>query len=760
MLQILKYLKDYLFWAVLILILLVAQAFCDLSLPDYTSKLVDTGISAGGVTDTVPKILTASEYEGIRTFMTADEQALVTQSYKQTDKLSDSGYQVKTQTAGAVYYVLTAQGEKQESKLKAAFAEPILLYSQFSAMDETDLAKMLSDGKSTDIETLAAQMGVEKSGEQYTIFDFISAKVITPAQLRASAESEYATLMDNYADSMVAAFLAESYKAMGIDTRAIQNHYLLVVGAQMLGLALLLTAISITVGFLAARVSADLGMKTRDKVFHKVVRFSNAEMDRFSTASLITRSTNDIQQVQMVAVMLLRMVAYAPVMGVGGLIKVLNTNTSMAWIIGIAVLAVGCVVSVLMVVAMPKFKMMQQLMDRVNLVMREVLTGLPVIRAFRRGNYEEKRFDEANTNLTKTMLFTNRAMTFMFPLMMLIMNGITLLIVWVGGHKIEDGSLQLGEMIAFIQYTMMIVMSFLMITMISIMLPRAAVSANRIEEVLKVEPEITDKENARDTQIQTGKITFSHVNFRYPNAQEDVLHDINFSAEPGQTTAIIGSTGCGKSTLVHLILRLYDVTGGQIFLDGTDIRDVTQHSLRAAIGFVPQKATLFSGTIRSNLQFGDENAPEAWLEKSAEIAQAKEFIDQKPERLDSEISQGGTNVSGGQKQRLAIARAVAKKPPVYIFDDSFSALDYQTDVALRRALSENAKESTVLIVAQRIVTILNADRILVLDNGRIQGIGTHRELMQSCEVYQQIVKSQLSESEIEKSMGKEAGANV
>ena len=533
-----------------------------------------------------------------------------------------------------------------------------------------------------------------------------------------------------------------------MDTDKIQTGYMLRTGGKMLALAAGGMIVSMIVGFLASKVGASTGRDLRGKVFRKVVEFSNGEFDKFSTASLITRSTNDIQQIQMLTVMILRMVLYAPIMGMGGVFKVFHTNVSMSWIIGLAVVLIAMVVMVLFVVAMPKFKILQNLVDRLNLVTREILTGLPVIRAFSTEKHEEERFDQANKDLTKTNLFVNRAMTFMMPTMMLIMNAISILIVWVGANGINDGQMQVGDMMAFIQYTMQIIMAFLMICMISIMLPRAAVSATRVDEVLTSTTLINDPKQPKHLKEGKGMVEFNHVSFRYPGAEEDVLHDIDFTAEPGQTTAIIGSTGCGKSTLVNLIPRLYDVTDGSITLDGKDIRNITMSDLRDEIGFVPQKGVLFSGTIASNLRFGKDDATDEEIKKAAEIAQATEFIEAKDDKYESAIAQGGSNVSGGQKQRLAIARAIAKDPKIFIFDDSFSALDLKTDAALRKALAENVKDRTVIIVAQRISTILHAEQILVLDDGKIVGKGTHEELLKSCEVYRQIAKSQLSAKEL------------
>ena len=578
-------------------------------------------------------------------------------------------------------------------------------------------------------------------------------------QMREEMESQTEQIGSTMLTSIAISYAAEEYQAAGGDIHALQRQYLLKTGGKMLALTLLMAAAAIAAGFLAARIGAKVGMELRGKVFKKVVTFTNREMDQFSTASLITRSTNDIQQVQMVSTMMLRMLIYAPILGIGGVIHVLNTGAGMEWIILVAVVTILVFVGILMKIAMPKFKQMQQKVDGLNLISREILTGLMVIRAFVREDVEEERFDEANKDLTKTMLFTNRVMTFMMPVMMLLMNGVSVLIVWVAANRIDAGVMQVGTMTAFITYTMQIVMAFLVICMFSIMLPRAGVAVNRIEEVLDTKVLVQDAEGAGELTDVKGYVEFHHVDFKYPGAEECVLEDIDFTAEPGKTTAIIGSTGCGKSTLIQLIPRFYDVTNGRITIDGTDIREVTQESLRNQIGLVPQKGILFSGTIASNLRFGKEDATEAGLEKAAEIAQATEFINEKSEKYDSSIAQGGSNVSGGQKQRLSIARAIAKNPKIYIFDDSFSALDFKTDAALRKALGDNVKDSTVIIVAQRISTILHADQILVLDDGRIVGKGTHESLLKDCEVYQQIARSQLSEQEIAKSQGKEAGSN-
>ena len=565
---------------------------------------------------------------------------------------------------------------------------------------------------------------------------------------------------DMILEQAAVSYARNAYQDLDMDVDQMQYHYLFTTGGKMIALAFLGMAASVLVCYLASRVGARVGRDLRGRVFRKVVGFSNNEFDHFSTASLITRSTNDIQQVQFLAVMVLRMVLYAPILALGGVYKVFQTNVSMSWIIALAVILIFCVVLVLFVAAMPKFKTLQKLVDRLNLVTREILTGLSVIRAFSTEKHEEERFDTANKNLTRTNLFVNRAMTFMMPTMILIMNGVSVLIVWNGAHGISDGQMQVGDMMAFIQYTMQIIMGFLMICMISIMLPRAGVSADRIQEILTSETVIDDPKEAKAfCKEEAGVLKFDHVSFRYPGADEDVLHDIHFTARPGETTAIIGSTGSGKSTLVNLIPRFYDVTEGTITLDGVDIREVSQHTLRDKIGYVPQKGVLFSGDIASNILFGNPDGGEAVMKEAAQIAQAEEFIEAKSEKYHSHIAQGGSNVSGGQKQRLSIARAIAKRPELFIFDDSFSALDYKTDVALRKALKKKTAQSTVLIVAQRISTILHAEQIIVLDEGKIAGIGTHRELLDSCEVYRQIAASQLSEEELDLN-GKGAEANA
>lgn len=714
--KIFKYLKDSWLSVIAIVLLLVVQAYCELQLPQYTSDIVDVGIGQGGIAYAAPEKLRGETYDKLELFLTGEEKLLFASSYEQD---------------GDGNYVLAAKDEKTLEELDSVLGLPLVLLSAVES-GQTEI-------------TVEALRMMEESG------------MVTEAQLLEIREQAVAG-MGEMSDSIISAravqLVQAEYEALGMDTGKVQTRYLWNTGLKMLALSILMMGTAILTGLLASRTAAGIGRSLRERVFGRVVSFSHAEMDRFSTASLITRCTNDIQQVQMVEVFLLRMVLYAPIIGIGGVLKVMGTGTGMGWIIGVAVGSIVALVLVLLVVAMPKFKMMQSLVDRVNLVSREILTGIPVIRAFSREDYEEKRFDKANTDLMKTQLFTGRVMNFMSPVMTMVMNVVTVLIVWFGGKGIDAGSLQVGEMLAFITYTMQIVMAFLMLTMVSIMLPRAGVAANRIEEVLRTEPSIHDKEAVRDEELQAvkGEVAFEDVCFRYPNAEEDALHHISFTAKPGQTTAIIGSTGCGKSTLLHLIPRFYDVTEGRITLDGIDIRDISQRKLRSEMGFVPQKGYLFSGDIASNLTFAGEEITEEQMKEAAQIAQATEFIEGKPEGYASPIAQGGTNVSGGQKQRLSIARAIAGNPKVLLFDDSFSALDYKTDVALRKALFEKAADATVIIVAQRISTILHADQILVLDNGAVVGKGTHEQLLASCETYREIASSQLSEQELKGGM--------
>lgn len=703
--RIFKNLVPYWKSVIMILVLLVLQAFCDLSLPQYTSDIIDVGIQNKGVGHVMPEAVTEDEYNLAQLFMTDSEKTIWQESYD-----NDNGI-----------YRCNVKSEKKLSSYDDELVLPLIINNQMTDDEKQKLLAMSQAGMLSD--------------------EMVS-------QIREKAEETVDTMGSTLVKSMGIAYAVKQDTNVGIDMDALQTKYLWVSGAKMIAMALLVALTTVLVGLVASRVAAGIGRDLRGSVYKNVMNFSNAEMDKFSTASLITRTTNDIQQVQLVTVLMLRMVLYAPILGIGGIFKVMQTGAGMEWIIALAVLIIIGIVMVLMVIAMPKFKLMQKLVDNVNLVSREILTGLSVIRAFGREKKEEERFDDANKALTKTMLFTNRVMTFMMPLMTFIMYGINVLIIWVAAHKIDSGSMQVGAMTAFITYAMQIVMSFLMLTMMSIMLPRAAVSANRIDEVLNEKSSIRDPENPERLEEHKGVVSFNHVSFRYPNADADVLSDIDFVANPGETTAIVGSTGCGKSTLINLIPRLYDATQGSVLVDGHDVKNITMEDLRSEIGYVPQKGVLFSGTIASNLRYGKDDATDAQIEEAASIAQATEFIDSKSAKYDSPIAQGGTNVSGGQKQRLSIARAIAKNPKIYIFDDSFSALDLKTDAALRKALSSKVKDSTVIIVAQRISTILHADQILVMDEGRIVGKGTHEELMNSCDVYQQIARSQMSAKEL------------
>lgn len=750
MFKLIKYLKNSVVPIIIIIGLLIVQAVCDLSLPDYTSNIVNVGIQQGGVEKVTPEVIRKSQLEKLELFISEEDRIEIKSNYTLLDKdsLSDEEYNkyVKKYPSlenEGVYKLTTKKKDKETiEKLNGIFARPMLVVQGFESDSEESKAM-----KAAIIAEFPPNMGIDENA------DILEVMSQLPQEQRDTMmkdiDKNFENLPNTMIDQAAISYVKNEYNNIGLNIDKMQTNYLLYTGGLMILIALLSMAATVTVGFIGARVAANLGKNLRSKVFSKVIGFSNAELDKFSTASLITRSTNDIQQIQMLMVMLLRVVFYAPILGIGGVIKVLNTETSMAWIIVVAVVAISAVVIVLFTVVMPRFKRVQKLVDRVNLVTREILTGMMVIRAFSTERHEEKRFDKANNDLTKNNLFVNRTMALMMPTMMLIMNGITILIVWNGSHSIDAGTMQVGDMMAFIQYTMQIIMAFLMISMVSVMLPRATVSAGRIDEVLSTEYVVKDPvAPIKLEEDKKGFLKFNNVSFKYPNAEENVLSNITFTAMPGETTAFIGSTGSGKSTLINLVPRFYDVTEGEILLDGIDIRKVSQHDLREKIGYVPQKGVLFSGTIESNLKYSGKSITDENMIKAAEIAQATDFIKGTKESYNTEISQGGTNVSGGQKQRLSIARAIAKKPEVYIFDDSFSALDFKTDAALRKALKKETLNSTVLIVAQRISTILHAEQIIVLEEGRIAGIGTHNELMKTCDVYKQIALSQLSKEEL------------
>ena len=750
-----KNLKPYWSSVLLILVLLVVQAFCDLSLPQYTSDIIDTGIQNSGVEHILPEQITAEEFENAQLFMTESEKQKWQNAY--------DGEQRKESLSG-----------KDLDELDSDLLVPVLLNYQMSMMSEDSFREMLAQ-QQTDpnaaaqmeqmtVEELGAAMGVELQPFQRTEEDSdgnsstvtcVDVRPVfaamqqsgqlnedTVTQMRSQLEDMLDTMGDSLVQSMGVAYAVQCDKDAGLDIDKIQTSYLWRTGSKMMAMAFAMMAAAICVCYVASRVGAGVGRDLRGKVFSRVMQFSSAEMDQFSTASLITRSTNDIQQVQMVTAIFLRMLLYAPILGIGGVLKVVHTGAGMGWVIVLAVLVILGIVGVLMAIAMPKFQKMQVLVDKVNLVSREILTGLSVIRAFGREKTEEERFDKANRDLTKTNLFVNRVMTFMMPVMMLIMYSLTILIVWVGSHRIDGGSMQVGSMTAFITYAMMIVMSFLMLTMMSVMLPRGSVAAKRIDEVLQTKTSVQETAQPKHLQDSKGVLTFDHVCFRYPHAEENALTDLCFTAKPNQTTAIIGSTGCGKSTLVNLIPRLYDVTAGSITLDGVELRDLPLEELRQQIGFVPQKGVLFSGTIASNLRFGNPDASDAEVQQAAEIAQAMEFIQEKPDRFDSTIAQGGTNVSGGQKQRLCIARALLKKPKILILDDSTSAVDTHTDACIRQALRDEIPDTTKFIIAQRVTSLMDADRIIVLDEGRIDGIGTHEELLKNNAIYREVYESQ------------------
>lgn len=754
MLKLRRYTKPFLMSILIIVALLFGQAVCELAMPDYMSDIVNIGINAGGIEDGVPEAIRESEYQKLKVFMEEKEQKLFEKHYT----------------------LMTPASAKQEAKddYPALKKENVYLLQDIDADTRTAIKHALSGS-----ETIV--MGIEQAVDKIKDKDAMDSKEVSKEQkemmemiqklpkgvdvfmamqmmpheklqeMKKDMNKVMKAMGESTADTANAQYVRNEYKAMGMDVDAIQYQYLFVKGGLMLFVALGSAVAAVAVGFLAARVAAGFSRDLRKDVFHKVEHFSSAEFNKFSTNTLITRTTNDIQQIQMVLVMILRIVIYAPIIGIGAIIKVIQSNANMTWIIALVIVVILSIMMVAFTTVMPKFKILQKLMDGLNSVVREMLDGMPVIRAFNNQKKEEEKFEEANSKIMKTNMFTARAMSTLMPLIMLVMNSATILIVWVGGHQIDSGSLQVGDMMAFMQYSMQIIMAFMMITMISIMIPRASVAAGRVSEILHTKPSIEDPQAPKHlADDQRGRIEFRNVSFRYPGAEEDVLKNITFTAEPGQTTAFIGSTGSGKSTIINLVPRFYDVTQGAIYVDGVNVKDVTQHELRDHIGYVPQKGTLFTGTIESNLRYAKEDATEEELAKAAEIAQALEFIEEKPERYETAITQGGTNVSGGQRQRLSIARALVKKPEIYIFDDTFSALDFKTDAKLRKALNILCQEtkSTVLLVAQRISSIMHAERIVVLDKGEVVGIGNHEELMKSCEVYQEIAYSQLSKEEL------------
>ncbi|MBD5799706.1 ABC transporter [Bacillus pseudomycoides] len=744
MLKIIKHLKPFVASIIAVICLLSIQAVCDLSLPDYMSNIVNVGIQQKGVENAVPGVIRKSELDKLTLFMNENEKKKVDDNYVLLDKNNLSQSELKNdlkdypQLDKEPLYKLHTEDKNTINELNDIFGKPMLITQ---GIEKGGSSAFTAPGDNK------APAKLPPNTDPFAVIAKLPQDQIDA--MKEKADEKFKNMPGSMVTQSAVSFIESEYKKIGINTDKLQSNYILTSGGKMLLLSLVSMAATVIVSLLAAKVAAGLGRDLRKKVFRKVTSFSNAEFDKFSTASLITRSTNDIQQVQTLMVMLLRIVFYAPILGIGGIIKVLTTDLSMGWIIAVAVIAILSLVIGLFSIAIPKFKSIQNLVDKINLITRESLTGMLVIRAFNNQKHEEKKFEKGNQDLTRTNLFVSRLMSFMMPMMMLIMNAVTVLIIWVGSHQVDMGHMQVGDMMAFMQYTMQIIMAFLMISMVSIMVPRASVSAQRIAEVLDTDLSIHDAAEPKTfTSDKRGYVEFKNVSFKYPGADEDVLSNITFTAKPGETTAFIGSTGSGKSTLINLIPRFYDVISGQILIDGTDIREVSQKELRAKIGYVPQKGVLFSGTIESNLKYGKKEATEEELAKAAEIAQAMEFINAKPESFRTEISQGGTNVSGGQKQRLSIARALTKKSEIFIFDDSFSALDFKTDAALRRALNNEIAGSTILLVAQRISTIMNADKIIVLDEGKIVGTGTHEELMENCEVYKQIALSQLSREEL------------
>ena len=772
MLKLLKNLKKSATYVVIIVLLLCVQAWADLTLPDYTSKIVNEGIQQGGIVNSSPDVIRKSEMNSLLLFTKEDENILDKYTLISKSSLEQKQYEKYLEKypifENEDLYIINKISNEEQEDLNNLIAKPILILSninneQTSESMKQEMIKTMQNMQEYNEQTKPADLILETNSSnnilspdlmnQMTLLEILSSMPQDQFEVMLSKMEESINQMNESIIKQAAInAVKQEYKQIGINTDNIQNNYIFMAGLQMLGVALISMVSAITIMFLSAKVAAELGRNLRDKVFKKVISFSTKEFREYSTASLITRSTNDIQQIQNLITMLFRVVVYAPIIGIGGILHVLSSSdTSMAWVIALAVGAIIAIVLVLFIIAMPKFKKLQDLIDKLNLVSREILTGLPVIRAFNTEKREEKRFDDANNDLMKANIFVNRAMSIMMPALMFIMNSIMLLIVWIGGHKVDEGIMQVGDMMAFIQYTMQIVMSFLMISMISIMLPRAAVSARRINEVIETKPSIKDRDKEKLKEFNENKkglVEFKNVCFRYPDADEEILTDIDFTANPGETTAIIGSTGSGKSTIVNLIPRFYDITRGELLIDGINIKDVPLKELRKRIGFVPQKGILFSGTIESNIKYANPEMSDEDMIKAARIAQAEEFILAKKEKYKSEIAQGGNNVSGGQKQRISIARAIAVNPEILVFDDSFSALDLKTDSSLREALSKETKGKTVIIVAQRISTIMNAEQIIVLEEGKIVGKGTHEELLKNCETYKQIALSQLSEEEL------------
>ena len=757
MLKVLKNLKNTWVSVVIIILLLIVQAICDLRLPDYTSRIVNIGIQQGGIEHSSPEVIRKSAMDDVLLFTEDDEKILQNYTLISKDNLDEKDYEkyVKDypELENQELYIQNKLNNDEQEELNNIMSKPLMVIYNLNSTESSEQIKgQILENVPENMKAQLQDMTVLEIIKMMSENGSISSDVEGLQEIRNQIDE----MPDSIVEQAAIEAIKQEYQSVGINLDDYQNRFIIISGLQMLGISLIIMTAAISIMLLSSRVAAKLAQTLREKIFKKVLSFSTSEFKQFSTASLITRSTNDIQQIQMLLTMLFRVVIYAPIIGIGGFFMVLaNSNMSMAWIIGIALFAVVLVMGTLFVIAMPKFKKLQQLIDKLNLVSREILTGLPVIRAFNKEKDEEARFDKANKDLMKTNVFVNRAMSLMMPTLMFIMNSISLLIVWVGANNIDAGTMQVGDMMAFIQYTMQIIMAFLMIAMVSIMLPRASVSAKRINEVLETENSIKDpKEPKEFDKSKKGLVEFKDVSFCYPDAEENMLTHINFTAEPGKTTAIIGSTGSGKSTIVNLIPRFYDVTEGELLIDGVNVKDVTQKDLRNIIGFVPQKGMLFSGTIESNIKYSNEEMPDKQMEQAAEIAQATEFIEVKEKKYKSEIAQGGSNVSGGQKQRLSIARAIAKDPEIFVFDDSFSALDYKTDATLREALKEKTENKTVIIVAQRINTILNADQIIVLNDGKIVGKGNHNELMKNCEEYRQIALSQLSEEELNQEGGK------